>query len=714
VSGSETTTQNGLTGGGSGVTASTDLITNVQLTQPATLGTFFDPSQVRQGQTVQANDSYNTPSAGNLTINWTLANTNVSWGPFSIGPFSPTFSASGPCDILGGGPDYTCDVTSGQQTLLDPGWPTVGPYANLSMGGVVTITPQGLSTLRSTTFSGGSGPSAGITLSEAPITDNVVIPCTVAAGDDLNYSLGSLSATDGISVDSSLIFDVGAEAPDPIVPFLEDHVQFASPSIDFGTTTGTISTSGGGTSFDLGDVLANNIHPTVNAGGPYSSNEGSPITFNGSGSTSVCGAPNLVWQFSDGGIAYGATPQHTFESPGTFSGSLTATDVTGLSSTTTFSVTVADLPPVVSAGPNMSSDWGFPVTLNGSAIDPGTAQQPYLTYSWAFGDGTGGSGGASVTHTYATPGTYTATLTVCDPEDMCGSSPTTVTINKRGTVVSYTGATTSEVTVPSTLTATLLDAYGNPVVGRVVQFFIQGSLTPFASATTPTSGTVTLSYAFPFGTVGTNTVVAKFAGDSLYSTSQFSFPYVVTPAPLTVTAVSASRPYGAPNPLGATISGFVGGQTLATSGITGAANCTTTATATSNPGTYPITCTIGSLASPNYASTTFVPGTLTVTKAPTTVVAANTTVVSGLLSRTVTMTATLTSNVTGTGLAGQSISFAANSSIAAGCSATTNSSGVASCSVQLNLLSNDPTSYAASYAGSTDYLSSSGGATVKP
>ena len=39
---------------------------------------------------------------------------------------------------------------------------------------------------------------------------------------------------------------------------------------------------------------------------------------------------------------------------------------------------------------------------------PGTAD---LTYSWSFGDGTTGSG-ADPDHTYATPGTYTATVTV--------------------------------------------------------------------------------------------------------------------------------------------------------------------------------------------------------------------------------------------------------------------------------------------------------------
>jgi len=90
--------------------------------------------------------------------------------------------------------------------------------------------------------------------------------------------------------------------------------------------------------------------------------------------------------------------------------------------------------------------------------------------------------------------------------------------------------------------------------------------------------------------------------------------YTVTKAPLTVTADDQSRLFGSANPsLTATLSGFVLGQTLATSGVTGTASCTTTAASYSTGGTYPIVCTTGSLAAANYSFATFVPGTLTVT-----------------------------------------------------------------------------------------------------
>lgn len=87
---------------------------------------------------------------------------------------------------------------------------------------------------------------------------------------------------------------------------------------------------------------------------------------------------------------------------------------------------------------------------------------------------------------------------------------------------------------------------------------------------------------------------------------------VTMPLPLTVTADNKTMVlHGTMPPLTATISGFVNGDT-ATSSTTGAPVCVTTATASSTPGAYPITCTIGTLTSDHYAFTSFVAGTLTI------------------------------------------------------------------------------------------------------
>jgi len=89
----------------------------------------------------------------------------------------------------------------------------------------------------------------------------------------------------------------------------------------------------------------------------------------------------------------------------------------------------------------------------------------------------------------------------------------------------------------------------------------------------------------------------------------------VTKAPLTVRADDKTMTINGPVPsLTYAITGFVGGETLATSGVSGTAGCTTANGTVA--GTFPINCALGSLSSNNY-SFAFVPGTLTVNYAAT-------------------------------------------------------------------------------------------------
>lgn len=87
--------------------------------------------------------------------------------------------------------------------------------------------------------------------------------------------------------------------------------------------------------------------------------------------------------------------------------------------------------------------------------------------------------------------------------------------------------------------------------------------------------------------------------------------FTINKTTLTVTADNLSRSYGNANPtLTSTITGFVNGDTLATA-VTGQAALTTTASANSPVGSYPIAATVGSLAAPNY-NFTFASGSLTI------------------------------------------------------------------------------------------------------
>ncbi len=86
----------------------------------------------------------------------------------------------------------------------------------------------------------------------------------------------------------------------------------------------------------------------------------------------------------------------------------------------------------------------------------------------------------------------------------------------------------------------------------------------------------------------------------------------VTLPKITITTDNKTMHLGGPVPvLTATLSGFVNGDTAENS-VTGSASCTTTATLESSAGSYPITCTIGTLVSDKYIFTDFAPGIFTI------------------------------------------------------------------------------------------------------
>jgi hypothetical protein len=120
----------------------------------------------------------------------------------------------------------------------------------------------------------------------------------------------------------------------------------------------------------------------------------------------------------------------------------------------------------------------------------------------------------------------------------------------------------------------------------------------------------------PQSPVGASYAITCTSGSLTANNYTFTFPATgklsITKATLTVTADPKTRPRLQANPpLTATITGYVGGD-VAPANVTGAPTCATTAKTNSAAGTYPITCTKGTLASGNYQFT-LVAGTLTVT-----------------------------------------------------------------------------------------------------
>jgi sugar lactone lactonase YvrE len=143
---------------------------------------------------------------------------------------------------------------------------------------------------------------------------------------------------------------------------------------------------------------------------------------------------------------------------------------------------------------------------------------------------------------------------------------------------------------------------------------------------------------------GTYTVVASFAGSADYTSAQSSLAtYVISPAPLTVTANNQTKVFGAALPtFTASYSGFVGSDTSAS--LTTQPTFSTTATATSPVSGNPYPITASGAVDPDYTFT-YVAGSLTVTAAAssTSLTVSPTTVNYG---QSVTLTATVSSVIT--------------------------------------------------------------------
>jgi hypothetical protein len=200
-----------------------------------------------------------------------------------------------------------------------------------------------------------------------------------------------------------------------------------------------------------------------------------------------------------------------------------------------------------------------------------------------------------------------------------------------------------------------------------------------------------------------------------YDISFVAGKVTITKAPLTVRADDKSRYYGEANPVFTyTVTGFVNGETASV--ITGTPALSTPATATSAPGPYPISVNVSGMSATNY-SFTGQAGTLTVTKAPTMLVASDTSTVRSLLTFAITYRAKLTHGTTGAPIAGASVEFHSVTLLGRtmSCIGTTDNQGVATCTLvfPLNLLPSIPPFYDANYAGSVNYLPASDRANIR-
>jgi hypothetical protein len=440
----------------------------------------WDDAKVRQGADLQVSRQA-TQASGTMHFKWQLSGKidGFDFGPTTIDKDNVT------CDPKLSGGGFECETDSPGLALPGAIPSPLGFFVvKVFIGAKFDVTPQGAVVTRGLTIGGNSvaGPD-DLSLTDSAQSETLPVPCTAKAGDAVQYGLDPFHYAPSATATEQVKFKL-VEALDPL------GVTELFTIVDGGVGTAIVTNPSfdlAGTGFEtpMGSLLANNIKPTIAPLGSFSGQEGSAIPFTANVS-SQCPIDSYVWQFSNGTTSYGPNPQRAFADNGSYDGQLTVTDITGLSTTQSFTVNVANVKPSVNAGPDTTDDWGRAVQLNGQATDPGSNDQATLQYTWTFGDGTpSATGGPSVAHAYAAPGDYTATLQVCDKDGGCDSDSAIVHVTKRDTTLGYTGPLSSAPSKTVAVSATLVDEYGQAVVGKKVTFQL-GSQT--AVGTTDSTG----------------------------------------------------------------------------------------------------------------------------------------------------------------------------------------------------------------------------------
>jgi Bacterial Ig-like domain (group 3)/MBG domain (YGX type)/FlgD Ig-like domain len=305
----------------------------------------------------------------------------------------------------------------------------------------------------------------------------------------------------------------------------------------------------------------------------------------------------------------------------------------------------------------------FSATVSGGGGGTPTGTVTFRDGATVLGTGTlNGSGVATFTTSTLSVATHSITAAYGGNANYTASTSSALSqsVGKASTTLGLASSDASSTYGQSvTLTATVsVTAPGAGTASGTVQFGVDGVSLGAPVALAAGHASVTTSALI----VGTHEVTAVYSGDGNLSGSSTTLAggQAVAKATLTVRADPATREYGQPNPaFTAGISGFVNGETLATSGVGGTPACSSAATESSpvagSP--YAIACAVGSLTSANYAFS-FVNGSLTVAAAQSAV-----TLVSdhnpAVPNQPATLTATVTGLVTGLPTPGGSVEFQA-------------------------------------------------------
>lgn len=638
-----------------GVTYSVAQI-GVQLTAAVTSGQSLSNANSASFTVILDNQSITFPSPGNQTYGVapiTLTATASSGLPVSYSVTSgPATVSSGVLTITGAG-SVTIQATQSGNTTWNAATPvsqTISVAQKVVTGSFTaknkTYDGTTTATVATTNLSGViNSDVVNLTVGAAAFSDKNVGngKTVIASGLGLgganagNYTLASTSATNTANISDATL---------TVTANNTNRVYGAANPVFTASYSGFVNGENSSVLSGAPSVTSTATTGSTVAGGPYAITvtqgtlSATNYTFNFvNGSLSITAATLTVTANNTNRIYGAANPTLTVSYSGFVNGDgvsvLSGAPSPATAATPSSSVAGSPYPITVTQGTLSAANYTFNFANGSLTVTPATvtvtanntnqvygAANPVFTVSYSGfvnGENTSVLSGAPSVTTTATTGSSVAgspyTITVTQGT----LSATNYTFNFVNGALSVTAAT---------LTVTANDTnqiYGatNPVFTVSYSGFVNGDTASVLSGAPLVTTSATTNSPVP----GSPYLITVTQGT--LSATNYSFAFVngnltVTPATLTVTANSISRPYGATNPvLDVTYSGFVNEED--TNVLSGTPEVTTTAAPGSPvPGSpYPITVSQGTLSATNY-NFNFVNGNLTVTSVILTVTANDT------------------------------------------------------------------------------------------